>query len=234
MRPARYASGVAVGRTFSAFDFRVIQSDRLSANDLATIYGLFEANYRDANRRYLDRSLGRLRYVSIASSGGEPVGFALGDARVMDLPRLPAQPVHMAGICCVSTAFRRQGLFGELERRALGANPLPPSDRVLTAGRMAHPASFRGMAANPTVVPRTNQTPSEWQQEVGAAIADAYGNPAFDPVHFVVLGSGEPIGWPIIEIEASPDEWLPFANVDRSRGDAVLGIAWRPTAPPGW
>ena len=76
--------------------------------------------------------------------------------------------------------------------------------------------------------------PNEWQREVGAAIAEAYGSPGFDPETFVVSGSGVPIGWPVMEIEAAPEEWEVFEHVDRSKGDSLLGIRWVDTAPEGW
>jgi hypothetical protein len=139
-------------------------------------------------------------------------------------------------LCCVSPAYRRHRLFGTLEGLALGARGelAQVQERALSAGRMAHPASFRGMAANPSTVPRRGVTPTPWQQEVGIAIAEAYGSPGFDPLTFRVHGSGVPIGWPIIEIEATPEEWEPFATVDRSKGDSLLGLSWGNNPPPGW
>jgi hypothetical protein len=82
-------------------------------------------------------------------------------------------------------------------------------------------------------LPDPERTLSAWHLEVAAAVADLYG------VHLrgdslVVAGSGRPIGYPRIEIEVDSDEWLPFADVDRDRGDSLLGLAWAPDAPPGW
>ena len=49
---------------------------------------------------------------------------ALGDMRVVDLPRLPQQAVAMAGICCVAPEYRRRGLLSDQPHprfgRALG------------------------------------------------------------------------------------------------------------------
>ena len=106
--------------------------------------------------------------------------------------------------------------------------------RWLTCGRMAHPGAFRLMASNPTCLPRPGRTPTPWQQEVGQAVADIYGVENFDPETFVCVGSGKPIGYPVIELEAEEDEWEVFKPVDRDRGDALLGIAWTPTAPEDW
>lgn len=213
----------------------VVPTAQLAPADRDAILELFRQNYRDANAAYLEKSLHVLAFAAIARDpSGRPAGFALGEPRVIDLPRLPAQPVRLAGLCCVDPAFRRQGLFRRLEGAVLDARPLPPAPRWLSAGRMAHPASFRTMSANPTVVPRRGRTPTRWQQEVGSAIAAAYGTASFDPQTFVCRGTGQPIGWPIIEIDATPEEWELFRPVDRSRGDSLLGIAWNPDAPPGW
>ncbi len=108
------------------------------------------------------------------------------------------------------------------------------NERMLTVGRMAHPAAFRTMSRNETVVPKPGVEPSAWHREVGQAIADVFGVEDFDPQTFVCHGSGEPIGYPRIEVEVQPEEWEVFREVDRDRGDSLLGIAWMPDAPPGW
>jgi hypothetical protein len=210
-------------------------SSMLSAADAERVRDVFAENYREANLGYLDKSLHGLAFVAMAETGdGVLAGFALGEARRLELPRLGVQEVRLAGLCCVSPGFRRRGLFGKLEGMAIGARPLPRAERALSAGRMAHPASFRGMAANPSSVPRRGRARTLWQREVGVAVAEAYGVPAFDPETFVVSGTGVPIGFPVIDIEAAPEEWTLFGPVDRSKGDSLLGIAWNPAPPPGW
>jgi hypothetical protein len=221
-------------RDFSSFQFKVIETDKVSPEDLQDVFALFEANYRQANRTFLEKSLGTLRHLALAEHNGMPAGFALGECRVMDLPRLPEQAVNLAGICCIAPQFRRRGLFGALEGLAIGAAGVPGPQRRLSCGRMAHPAAMRGLARNPTVVPKPAVVPTPWQQEVGQAIADAYGVHAFDRETFVCIGSGEPIGYPIIEFEVEPEEWEVFGQVDRDRGDALLAMIWTPDAPPGW
>jgi hypothetical protein len=141
----------------------------------------------------------------------------------------------MAGICCVSPEYRRRGLFGEVEMRSIrAAGPPREVRRFLNTGRMAHPASFRFMSRSPAVVPKRGETPTAWQQAVGAAIAEAYGVEEFDPLTFVVKGSGVPIGYPVMDVDATTEEWGMFRHVDRSRGDSLLGIAWAPDPPEGW
>ncbi len=214
---------------------RVVETGRVSEIDVERVKAVFAENYRDANIGYLEKSLGKLAFLAIAEDPtGAVAGFALGESRILDLPRLPESTVRLAGLCCVSMAFRRHGLFRRLEELAIAASKLPPAERQLSAGRMAHPGSFRGMARSPSAVPRRGMPPTEWQKEVGIAVAAAYGTPGFDPETFVCKGTGVPIGWPVIELETTDDEWDVFRPVDRAKGDSLLGIAWNPTAPTGW
>ena len=221
-------------REVASFDFRVVETDKASMRDLEKVLSLFEMNYRQANRAYLERSLQTLRHLALAEHEGTAAGFALGECRVMDLPRLPAEVVNLAGICCIAPQFRRRGLFRELERLTFVAAEMPPHSRRLTCGRMAHPAGLRGFRRSPTLVPRPGVRPTPWQQEVGQAIADALGSHAFDPETFVCIGAGDPIGYPVIEIQVEPWEWDVFKQVNRDRGDALLAMMWMPDAPPEW
>lgn len=216
------------------FEFETARSDALTAAQRTQVFGLFDACYRQANHAYLEKSLTRLRFVSLALHADKAAGFGLGEARVMDLPRLAQQTVILAGLSCVAPEFRRLGLFGRLEAQTIRASDPPWSERILMCGRMAHPAAFRVMSSNPTAVPAPGRRPTAWHMEVGQAIADEYGVETFDPEHFVCVGSGTPIGFPIVELEVEPWEWEVFQPVDRERGDSLLGIAWSPDAPSGW
>jgi hypothetical protein len=228
-----YSSG-AVTRDPSVLDLTLQRTDALSEAARGTLLELFQSSYRQANAAFIEKSLKRLGFAALAHRRGSLVGFALGETRVMDLPRLPAQVVCLAGICCIREAFRRRGLLGELQRLALTAREVPEAPRRLICGRMAHPAALRVMADNPTLVPRPGIRPTPWQREVGQAVVEAYGVHGFDPETFVCIGSGQPIGYPNIEFDVEPREWEVFEPVDRERGDALLAIAWGPDAPPGW
>ncbi|MEO6398953.1 MAG: hypothetical protein ABIP13_10840 [Tepidiformaceae bacterium] len=217
------------------FTFAVVTTDAVPTATFADVRRLFRENYREANLAYLEKNLSKLRYLATAvAASGEVAGFALGEARIIDLPGAPGSNVHLAGLCCVGTEYRRHGLFRKLEGLALGANELPRKERWLSCGRTAHPASFRGFFADPAAVPHAGRVPNAWQRDVGSAIAEAYGSPGFDRETFVIRGGGTPIGWPVIEIEATAEEWAMFEPVDRAKGDSLLGIAWHPTAPAGW
>jgi hypothetical protein len=223
-----------VARDLSGLDLTVKETDALSEAERDTVLALFRSTYRRANPAFLEKSLERLRFAALAHQRGNAVGFALAETRLMDLPRLPAQVVSLAGICCVEKEHRRRGLFGELERLAFSAREVPGAPRRLFCGRMAHPAALRTIGRIPTVLPKPGHRPTPWQQEVGQAIAEAYGVHGFDPETFVCIGAGEPIGYPDIDQEVEPQEWEVFEPVDRDRGDALLAIAWAPDTPPGW
>ncbi len=219
---------------YDNYAIRTLHTDAIDDADRAAILALFHANYRDGNEAYVEKSLTKLRNVAIAMHGDTPAGFALGEMRIIDLPRLPEQTVLMAGMCCVAPEHRRRGLFAYLTRQAMLIDAPLRDGRVLSCGRMAHPVSRRVMGANPTVVPRPGVVPTPWQQEVGRAIAAAYGVTSFDPQTFVCIGDGRPIGYPVMDVEVDPSEWEVFAPVDRDRGDSLLGLAWVPDAPDGW
>jgi len=229
----RYST-VAVAGDLSGLDLTLQETDALSDAERETLLTLFQSSYRQANPAFLERSLGTLRWAALAHREGSAVGFALGETRVMDLPRLPAQVVSLAGICCVRKELRRRGLFDALERAVLFSEAMPDAPRRLICGRTAHPAALRTIARIPTVVPKAGCRPTPWQREVGRCIAEAYGVHGFDPETFVCIGPGEPIGYPNIEFEVEPHEWELFEPVDRDRGDALLAIAWAPDVPPGW
>lgn len=215
------------------FDFDVVATTDLRHSTLARVVALFRRSYRTPNEAYLMQSLGRLRFIATATATDTLAGFALGEMRILDLPRLPQQAVALAGICCVDPRFRRRGLFRDLERRAFMAAGVAVGPRVLSCGRLAHPASFRTMTWNPTYVPKAHTPPTAWQREIGTRIAAAYGVKDFDPDTFVCRGSGTPMH-PIIEMDVHADEWDVFAAVNRDHGDSLLGLCWMPDAPEGW
>src|SRR5258705_475577 len=101
-------------------------------------------SFRERAIAWWAKCLNRWKVSSLASArAGDPLAaFALGEMRLMDLPRLPQQSVALAGMCCVDAHFRRRGLFRELEQRTFLATPLDLRPRLLSCGRLAHPASF--------------------------------------------------------------------------------------------
>lgn len=213
--------------------FTVVASHDIESIARLRIETLFQASYRAANAGYLEKSLATLRYVAMATSNDVLAGFGLGDLRILDLPALPGQAVALGGICCVDPRFRHRGLLRELEMRAFAAAGIDWRPRVLSCGRVGHPAAFRSMTWNPTHVPRRNWVPSAWQKEIAAVIAREYRVERFDPETFVCIGGGASMD-PVIDIRVRPEEWDVFTAVNRSRGDSLLGLCWTPDAPEGW
>ena len=211
-------------------------SANANAADIEEIFRLFDECYESANPTYLERSLAMLRNVATARQEDRLVGFCLGEMRNLDLPGLGAQSVALSGLCCVSPLRRRQGLSERLVSCALAHEAQLVGERFLAAARMAHPASSRRATGVDSVVPTHGRRPTQWQREVGSAVARAYGSVEFDPEHFVIRGSGTPVGYPRIDIDAEvvAAEADLFEHVDRGRGDVLLTIAWSPTAPAGW
>jgi hypothetical protein len=218
----------------TGIEIRTMPAETLAGEDRSRVFALFDVAYRQANHAYLEKSLHQLRFLALADAGDTLAGFSLADMRVLELPRLPPTAVRLAGMCCIDPAFRRRRLFSALEGAASQSAGIVPQGRYIMCGRMAHPASFRLMTQNPSAVPKRGVPISPWQQEVGAAIADAYGVQRFDPETFVCIGGGEPIGYPDMEMQVEESEWEVFGPVNRDRGDSLLGMAWYPDAPKGW
>lgn len=218
-----------------AFDdlvVRVRRSGDLSPDEERQVAALFQQSYRQGDVEYLRHSMQRLRSIACAVRGGELVGFAIGESRRLDLPRLPAQVVHLAGLACIAPDQRRRGLMTRLTGLAMMTGC--PEAPGLACGRMAHPVTLRSMMHLPSAVPRVGVRPSPWQQDVGEVIADAYGVHRFDRATFVCRGRGRPIGFPVVEIEATPEEWELFRPVNRAHGDSLLGFGWLGEVPMGW
>ena len=216
-------------------DIRVLRSNDLTSKDSEMVHRLFDLTYRQANHKYLEKSLSLLRYVALATFQDNPAGFALADMIEARLPRLfDPQAIMLAGICCVSSDFRRIGLFTKLEILAANASGhFKPGKRILMCGRTAHPVSFRTIRKSPAVIPKYGTPLSTWHKEIGLLVAELYGV-TLDPETFIVRGDGVPIGYPDLAYDITEEEWLPFLAVNRDRGDSLLGITWFPDAPEGW
>ncbi len=226
---------VTAERHLPGFVFRTVPTDTLTTADRRLLSEMFDASFRQANQAHLEKLLGQLRCVTVALRGEKPAGFTVSDVRIMDLPRLPEQVVMLGGLACVAPEFQRRGVMIELARRNFIESTPRWSERALFCVRYGHPAAFKAIVArNVSGVPRPGVRPTAWQQEVGRVIADAYGVERFDPETFACIGTGTPIGYPIIDLEVEPVDWEVFRPVDRTRGDSLLGIAWMPDAPPGW
>lgn len=77
---------------------------------------------------------------------------------------------------------------------------------------------------------------NEVHRAVGRAMAATLESADFDEETFVCRGPGRPIGKAMLEVDrnVTPEEWAWFANVDRGRGDTLLGVNWILDPPTGW
>jgi len=218
-------------------DVRALPTTDLSAHERAGLHGVFDAAYEHADHDYLEDSLTRFDYVAMAWSGDNPVGFALADYRIMDLPGLPGQLVTRGGLGCVDPGLRRRGTVAALVAAAAHAawRPEYAQPRQLSAARFAHPATFRfAREWQNGVVPCPGAVPTPWHQQIGTIVAASLGAADFLSDTFVCVGPGRPVGQPLVHIDVHEHEWSLFEAVDRDRGDTLLGIGWVPNPPPGW
>lgn len=215
-------------------DLKTVVTREITADMRAQVHALFDRTYRDANHRYLDDSIASLGTVALGSRAGELIGFALGGCAMADLP--DPTLVLLAGLCCVAPEHRRQGIAGRLENLAISAAKKDPGrvPSVVSAGRMAHPGSYRQIAVHPRGVPRPGLRPSAFQQEIGYAVAALFGAFDFDAEHFVCVGDGRSVGTPLVDVTATPQELDLFRHVDRARGDTLLALSWVTKPPPQW
>src|SRR6266568_938350 len=131
-----------------------LRPDSLTPAMRQAVFELFQASYRNGNDRYLERSMQALGAIAIAlAPDGELVGFALGESRTLDVPRMGNRLVSLFGIACVDPRWRRRGLFSALAAGPLLDGPSDTGGERLAAGRVAHPASYRSFTL-PSAVPR--------------------------------------------------------------------------------
>lgn len=222
-----------MGETFRV---TVIPGKDLAGKELAAVLKLFDQSYRKANHEYLLKAFDVMRFIALAWDVEALAGFAVGDARKETLPRMDEPVVvAMAGIACIDGSYRRSGLFGRLAIASImESGLLDDNPRHLFCGRMAHAASYRAMVrASGDAIPQAGRPLTEWQKEVTEFVASLY-NSKVDRETSRVIGKGVPIGYPVLEYEATRQEQEVFATVNRDQGDSILAISWRPDAPAEW
>ena len=245
---AQYRVRVGVdGERLAFFDFGPMEIEGISIDVKATaeltdaersgLHRVFDDAYVDGDHGYLEDQLANLASIAIASSTedevGSVVGFALSDARVVDLPRLPQQVLRTAGLSCVLSSHKRKGISSRLESMAMAFGEAPPAVHTLLACRFAHAAGLHGVRRRVELVPRPGRVATAWQREVAEAVAAVLGVTSFDRDTFVCHGPGRPVGKNVIDLDVPAEEAALFAPVDRTRGDTLLAIWWT-TPPPAW
>ncbi len=224
-------------RVVVGVDVDVVTSRDLSDAQKAFIRDVFIATYRDGDLAYLDAQPPTMDCLCTATIGSEPAGFVFFAGREAELPRLGVTYLMYGGLSCVKPSFQRMGVWDAMRmdpRIFPLLQPMTNATRNVSVGRMAHPGSFRGFKGLAGLVPEIGKPLTVWHQAVGAAVADALGFDGFDRETFVCRGHGRPIGEPVVQVEASAEEWTRFSHVDRTRGDTLMAIGFWPTAPEGW
>lgn len=213
----------------------VLKSAELSSKQLEGMQALFNDCYDNGDWHYVEQTLSKLRYTALAIKDETIVGSSIGDMRRHCFePWDKTFSVILAGIVCVNSAHRREGLFYKLARlSAFASGEFIAGEPVLRCGRMAHPVSMKIMRELPNSIPRLNQSPNTIQRQVLLEVAELYGV-SVNPDNFVVQGQGKPLGEPRIEHSEDNEDWAFFKEVKRERGDSLLALAWDPVAPEGW
>lgn len=211
----------------------------LTSDTRAQLHAVFSAAYSEPDPDYLDRQLAALQGIGIATEPtGEVVGFTLYGWREVDLPVIGVHGVGLAGLMCVRPGVRRKGVGGACGNAAGMAAVAGPLDLAVT--KLATPASLRMIMRSipvgrwPTVDEpfALYRNPSATQLAVLGALADAHGCKLGDGA--VGIGSGRPIGTPIVEPEVTPEQASLFDRVDRDRGDTLLWVSWLTPPPIAW
>ena len=208
----------------------------LTEDRISQILALFDAAYADADHSYLLSSFEVMDWIALAMHDSALAGFAIGDAKFVDLPRMYGlHPVATYGIGCIDENFRRMGLFTRLEKAAvLASGKLSANSRYLNCGRTAHPATYKFLAKiGAGTVPEPDRPLSTWHLEMVERVAALYCAKVY-PGTCVVIGKGVPIGHPRLDVVATDIEHRVFENVNRDKGEALLAMSWSPDAPSGW
>lgn len=215
------------------------RSDELDASVRAELHAVFRAAYADADGDHLDRQLAALGGVGVATDcAGRVVGFSLYGWQMLDLPVIGEHGVGLVGLSCVHPALRRQGIAdatGVAAGMAIVEGPLH-----LGAAKLATPASLHWVLRSIPIGrwPSVDDPfalydhPSSTQSAVIGALVAAYGGGGHEGA--VCMGSGRPVGRPLVEPIVPSEEAAYFARVDRDRGDSLLWISWMTQPPDSW
>ena len=86
--------------------YNLEKTSRLSQETREQCHKLFAANYREANHRYLDKSLAQLGNIALAWADGALVGFSLADVLLAPNPGLAGkQHVALGGMGCIGAGL---------------------------------------------------------------------------------------------------------------------------------
>jgi hypothetical protein len=148
------------------------------------------------------------------------------------LERIGGTPSVLIGMASVKRGPRRDAvlrmLVGEQLRRAVLAFP---DEDVLVGTRLLEPSGFAAFEGLEDIVPRPGHRATGEERAWGRRLAKRFGAEGrVDDRTFLITGTGDTP--PALDhecIDAStldPDVTAFFANLDRSRGDALIGFGW--------
>ena len=148
------------------------------------------------------------------------------------LERIGGTPSVLIGMASVKRATRRDAvlrmLIGEQLRRAVLAFP---DEDVLVGTRLLEASGFAAFEGLEDIVPRPGHRATGEERAWGRRLAKRFGAEGrVDDRTFIISGTGDTP--PALDHECvdlsmlDPDVVGFFANVDRSRGDALIGFGW--------
>jgi hypothetical protein len=159
-------------------------------------------------------------------------GTKLGAFCFSTLERIGGTPSVLIGMASVKRAPRRDAmlrmLIGEQLRRAVLAFP---DEDVLVGTRLLEPSGFAAFEGLEDIVPRPDHRATGEERAWGRRLAKRFGcEGRVDDRSFLITGTGDTP--PALDHECAdpttldPDVAAFFANLDRSRGDALIGFGW--------
>ena len=148
------------------------------------------------------------------------------------LERIGGTPSVLIGMASVKRIPRRdsvlRALVGEQLRRAVLAFP---DEDVLVGTRFLDPSGFAAFEGLEDIVPRPGHKATGEERAWGRRLAKRFGcEGRVDDRTFLVQGTGDTP--PALDHECVDSSMLDpavtafFANLDRSRGDALIGFGW--------
>ncbi len=148
------------------------------------------------------------------------------------LERIGGTPSVLIGMASVKRGSRRDAvlrtLVGESLRRAVLAFP---DEDVLVGTRLLEPSGFAAFEGLEDIVPRPGHKATGEERAWGRRLAKRFGcEGRVDDRTFLVKGTGDTP--PALDHECIDPSTLDpavtafFANLDRSRGDALIGFGW--------
>jgi len=231
-------------RALGGIEIQAFRPRDLPGPERAALFDVFDATYEAPDHDYLRHQLEGFDGVALARDRGRVVGFTITDIRRLDLPVIGPQVCSRAGLSCVLPEARRGGVMFSMASAALTRSLLEEghSGFSLAVSRFATPASFNlvlrrheGRPWPPADDPfALYDHPTSTQVAVARTVAADFGATGYDHATGACIGTGKPIGTPLVEPEVAPEVVERFEALDRERGDSLLWMSWFTPPPDAW